>query len=188
MVEQIFVENSLYIKHEDKCCNFSLRRSANPPWARGGFPILPEEHHGFPTFPEEHNGFPPSFNGLLPVHLSVIQEVNKCRPILHAVWEWFSFCYKSVWYWFAREHPDLISLIGYDRRPRHKNYKYLLQINNTLNIRSQIFSLTSGERYIFREFLNLYAYRFKSYRQNFFLYTLQTEYITSDFLHIVYLP
>ena len=39
----------------------------------------------------------------------------------------------------------LASVTQYDRRFIHKKYKYLWQINNTLNIRSQIFILTSSE-------------------------------------------
>ena len=46
---------------------------------------------------------------------------------------------------FSIEHLDLLYLPRYHRRCKHKKYKYLWKINNTLNIRSQILSLTSSE-------------------------------------------
>ena len=64
------------------------------------------------------------------------------------------------------EHLDITSSTRYDRRSKHKQYKYLWQINNTLKVRSQMFSLTSSERF-FRKFLYPYAYRFKNDPQNF---------------------
>ena len=50
------------------------------------------------------------------------------------------------------EHLDLASLTRYDIWYKHKKYKYLWQINNTLNIRSQMFSLTSSEWSYFDHF------------------------------------
>ena len=43
------------------------------------------------------------------------------------------------------EYLDITALTRYDRRSKCKKYKYLWQRNDTLNIRSQIFSLTYNE-------------------------------------------
>ena len=70
------------------------------------------------------------------------------------------------------EHLDFTSMTRYDRWSKYKKYKYLWQINDTLNIQSHIFSLTSRERCFIRQILNPYAQRLKNYRQNFFHSTL----------------
>ena len=87
-------------------------------------------------------------------------NVNKVPMLSHV---------SKFWAMGKYEHLNLTSLIRYARRSKHKKYKYLWQINNTLNIRSQIFSLTSSEKCFFRSFSNPYTYRLKNYWQNVFL-------------------
>ena len=53
---------------------------------------------------------------------------------------------------------DSTSVTQYDRQHKHKKHKYLWQINNTLNIRNQIFSLTSSERCFFRLFFLIHMH------------------------------
>ena len=65
---------------------------------------------------------------------------------------------------------DITSSTRYDRRCKYKKYKYLWPINNKLNIRNKIFSLTSSERYFFLDnFIIRIHTDFKSFDKTSFI-------------------